>query len=131
MKVSESFSMPLVALTMGASCGTLRATSFATSRVAWLGATKTTIVAWCSTSSGSTLAVRVPGSLALGRYLPFTCSSLICVTRSARRQYICTESPLSARTFASAVPHAPAPRTATLFPTTDALVMAPRYQSPC
>ena len=93
----------------GAECGTLRATSCATSRVACDGATKTTIDAPESASSGSTVAVSVVGSLALGRYLPLTWSPLICATRSGRRQYIWTGSPLSARTLASAVPHAPAP----------------------
>ncbi len=67
MKVSESFSIPFVALTIGASRGTFRETRCATSRVAWLGATKTTMDAPCSASSGSTVAVRFAGSFALGR----------------------------------------------------------------
>lgn len=66
-KVSDSFSMPFVALTIGAVRGTLRATSCATSRVAWLGATKTTMDAPDSASSGLTVAVSVAGSSALGR----------------------------------------------------------------
>jgi hypothetical protein len=84
--------------------------------VEWLGATNTTMEAWCRASSGSTVADSVSGRLALGRYRPLSRCSLICATRSGRRQYIDTRSPLSASTFASAVPHAPAPKTATFSP---------------
>ena len=45
MNMSESFSMPFVALTISTPSRTYGAAARATSRVAWLGTTKTTICA--------------------------------------------------------------------------------------
>ena len=80
MNVSESFSMPFVALTIGRVVRDLARDELRdlARRVARRDEDHHRGAA-ASTSSGSTLAVSVCGSFALGRYLPLTCSSLICV----------------------------------------------------
>jgi hypothetical protein len=65
--MSDEISIPFVALTIGTSFGMYFAAIFATSRVAWLGTTKTTRFTPSSARARSLVAVRFGGRIAPGR----------------------------------------------------------------
>ncbi len=115
MKRRDSLSIPFVAFTMQASECRYGAAPRATSRIAWLGTAKTTIAASLSDSSRSELQDRLVGRRTPDRYRAFSLVVLTALHRSRLRDHRTTGSAwLSASVFASAVPQAPAPRTATL-----------------
>jgi hypothetical protein len=110
-----SFSMPLLALTMGMPGLSSGPTRWHMSRITWLGTTSVTSSAPSSASSSESVARTSAGSSNSAWYRWFRCAVLMLSTTSGSRAQM-TVSPLFARTVARAVPQLPPPMTALRMP---------------
>ncbi|SHX21706.1 Uncharacterised protein [Mycobacteroides abscessus subsp. abscessus] len=112
MRNRLSSSMPLATLTSVVSSPRYPVQADRLVRSVWDGTASSTVQAPVSASAGSAVALMDAGSARSPRYFEFRWVSLISRATSALRAHNVTLLPASARTFASAVPHAPAPITA-------------------
>ncbi len=83
IRFSVDGSSPLARLTTGTHGRTYSAAAVSTSRKPWEGTAITTTSAGATASSKDPVARSAGGSSKPGRYVPFTCSSLIWPTRSS------------------------------------------------
>ena len=109
---SDSFSIPLLAQTIGVAFGNDGNASRITARVTWLGLTATTSSAPPSAWARSCVAVTLSGSLSPGRYLGFSWRAEMSRAASASCDQTVVSCPLCPSTDASAVPQLPPPITA-------------------
>src|SRR6266704_1437420 len=107
-----SFSMPLLAQTIGVARGSAGAARSITSRVTCEGLAATTSSAPESASARSVLPRTEGGSGSPGRYLGFSCRSPSATATSGSCDQTTTSQPFPASTDASAVPQLPPPMTA-------------------
>src|SRR5437660_1403692 len=109
---SESFSMPLVAQTIGVARGSEGSASAITARVTCEGLTATTSSAPRRASARSMVPRTLSGSARPGRYLGFSCLSESARATSGACAQTTVSWPLPPSTEASAVPQLPPPITA-------------------